>query len=208
MNFSEYKNIIFDLGAVIINIDFQKTFEAFSKIGNTDVLQVLKKFEDHRILHRYETGEVDDKGFRNLIREEFGSQLSDDQIDDAWNALLLDIPQDRINLILKLKNKYRLFILSNTNAIHIKGVNTILNKTTGIPNLDKIFEKVYYSHQVLLRKPDVAIYEYLLRDKDLKASETIFLDDNLDNIKASERVGITSLWVNHPLTILDLLKDA
>ena len=208
MNFSEYKNIIFDLGAVIINIDFQKTFESFSKIGNTDVLQVLKKFEDHRILHRYETGEVDDKGFRNLIREEFGTQLSDDQIDDAWNALLLDIPQERIDLILKLKNKYRLFILSNTNAIHIKGVNTILNKTTGIPNLDNIFEKVYYSHEVLLRKPDVAIYEYLLRDKDLKASETIFLDDNLDNIKASERVGITSLWVNHPLTILDLLKDA
>jgi HAD superfamily hydrolase (TIGR01509 family) len=208
LNFSEYKNIIFDLGAVIINIDFQKTFESFSKIGNTDVLQVLKKFEDHRILHRYETGEVDDKGFRNLIREEFGNQLSDDQIDDAWNALLLDIPQERIDLILKLKNKYRLFILSNTNAIHIKGVNTILNKTTGIPNLDNIFEKVYYSHEVLLRKPDVAIYEYLLRDKDLKASETIFLDDNLDNIKASERVGITSLWVNHPLTILDLLKDA
>lgn len=208
MNFSNYKNIVFDLGAVIINIDFQKTFEAFANLANTDVIEVLGKFETQNILHRYETGEVDDKGFRNLIRQELGSHLSDEQIDKAWNALLLDIPKERIDLILRLKNKYRIFILSNTNAIHIREVNNILHNTTGIENLDNIFEKVYYSHEVALRKPDSAIYEYVLKDKNLKASETIFLDDNLDNIKASERAGITSIWVNPPLTILDILRDA
>ena len=110
--------------------------------------------------------------------------------------------------IQKLKEKYRIFILSNTSFPHILDVNQILEKATGIDDLKKICEKAYYSYDIGLRKPDLAIYEYVLQDSGLKASETLFLDDNYDNIVAAQHVGIHTIHVQKPISILEYLQNA
>jgi glucose-1-phosphatase len=197
------KNIIFDLGAVIINIDFQYTFEAFAKLCNTDILTLIKQFRNLRIFERYEVGEFDDEQFRNFIRKELNPELSDASIDKAWNALLLDIPLKRIELLKKLSKSFRLFLLSNTNNIHIVEVNKILHETFRLNNLDLLFEKVYYSYDIRLAKPDVKIYEHVLQENNLIAAETLFIDDNLDNIKGAEKAGLRTLHIVLPQSITD-----
>lgn len=208
MDFSSIKNIIFDLGGVIINIDFQYTFEAFARLGNTDILSTLKKFEDLDVFKRYEKGEFSDADLRNLLKKEFNTELSDAQIDKAWNALLLDIPKERVELIQRLKQKYRVFLLSNTNHIHIQEVNKILYRSTGIASLDDLFHTAYYSYKMKMGKPNVEIYEYVLQDQGLKPGETVFIDDNKDNISGALQAGIKTIHVEAPDTILELLKNA
>jgi glucose-1-phosphatase len=208
LNFSSIKNIIFDLGGVIINIDFQYTFEAFAKLGNTDVIKTLKKFEDLQVFKKYEMGELSDSELRALLRKEFNSSVSDQEIDKAWNALLMDIPGERIDLLQNLKSKYRTFLLSNTNQIHIQEVNSILHKSTGIKNLSELFEKIYYSYEIKMSKPGVEIYHHVLKEQGLKAEETLFVDDNKDNIEGAKTAGLKVLHVQAPQTIIDLFENA
>lgn len=208
MNFSSVKNIIFDLGGVIINIDFQYTFEAFARLGNTDILETLKLFKENKIFERYEKGEWSDEELRDLLRKELHTSASDDQIDAAWNALLLDIPGERIDLILKLKDTYNIFLLSNTNDIHIRKVNEILEEASGIKTLDHLFHKAYYSYKIGMSKPDVEIYEFVLREQGLLPHETVFLDDNKDNVEGAKAAGILALHVANPSNVLELLKNA
>jgi putative hydrolase of the HAD superfamily len=196
------KNIIFDLGAVIINIDFQLTFEEFAKLCHTDILTVIRRFRDLRIFERYEVGEFNDAQFRDFVRAELNPSLTDVQIDKAWNALLLDIPLGRIELLRQLKGSYRLFLLSNTNNIHIVEVNNRLMKTSG-QNWNAFFEKVYYSYVIRMSKPDVKIYEHVLEENSLIASETLFVDDNLDNIKGAQLAGLQTLHIMLPQSITD-----
>lgn len=208
MNFSSIKNIIFDLGGVIINIDFQYTYEAFARLAGTDILTILKKFDELKVFLRYETGELDDAAFRDLIRKEIKPSLTDHQIDNAWNALLLDIPQERIRLIESLKGKYRLFLLSNTNPVHIRKVNEILYQSAGVKQIDDLFEKAFYSYDLGLAKPGEEIYRVVLKEKSLHPEETLFIDDNGDNIRGAITAGLNTIQVRTPETILELLKNA
>jgi FMN phosphatase YigB (HAD superfamily) len=192
------KNLIFDLGGIIINIDFQLTFEAFAKASGKDVLSTIKKFEEEKIFARFEKGDYSERELRFLINKELNTSLSDDIIDRAWNALLMDIPMSRIEMLKELAKDHRLYLLSNTNSIHISAVNKILLRTCGIESLDLLFERVYYSYEIKMAKPDVQIYEFVLRDNDLKAGETMFIDDNADNIKGAAKAGIKTLHIKYP----------
>ena len=208
MNFSLVKNIIFDLGGVIINIDFQYTYEAFAELTQTDILSTLKKFETLQVFKRYEKGEFSDEEFRDFCRKELQISASDQSIDKAWNALLQDIPAKRISLLKELKSRYRTFLLSNTNSIHIQEVNNILCNATGVKNLELLFEKIYYSYELKMSKPDLEIYEHVILDNNLNPEETLFIDDNLDNIEGARLAGLQVLHVQAPHTILELLKNA
>ncbi|MBX9850464.1 MAG: HAD-IA family hydrolase, partial [Cytophagaceae bacterium] len=126
---------------------------------------------------------------------------------NAWNALLLDMPLERIQLVQKLGKKYRTFLLSNTNDIHIQKVNQILFEASGMKKLDELFETAYYSYKINLGKPDVAIYEYVLKDKNLRPEETVFIDDNKDNIEGAKKAGLHVILVQDK-TIIELLKHA
>lgn len=208
MDFSSIKNIVFDLGGVIINIDFQYTYEAFSKLGNTDVINTIRKFEALQVFRKYEKGELSDAQLRNLLRKEFNAPVSDQAIDNAWNALLKDIPKQRTDVLIKLKKQYRTFLLSNTNSIHIREVNDILFKTSGIQNLNALFEKVYYSYEIKMSKPDLEIYQHVLKQHKLIGEETLFIDDNKENIEGAKAAGLQVLHVQAPQTILELLENA
>lgn len=197
------KNVIFDLGGVILNIDFKKTEEAFKLLG-------LDNFSDHISQHhitdffeKYETGLLSDAEFIAGVKRLVDKPVSEEQIIAAWNALLLDFPPARIALLKRLKSKYRTFLLSNTNSIHHQEYRARLFRDQGV-YLEDLFEKVYYSHAVNLRKPGAEIFELVLNDNNLKAEETLFIDDTASNFPEAERLGIKVHHLKHGTDITEI----
>ena len=208
MKNDKIKNIIFDLGDVILNIDVPVASLSFAQLSGKEQHEIVSLFKEKDIFRQFETGKLDEKGFRDYIRELLVfPDWTDEMIDVAWNSLLLDLPPERVELLKKLRENYRLFLLSNTSSIHITQVNKILEAATGIEKLDDLFDKVYYSYEMGLMKPDPAIYLQVLKEQGLEAEETLFLDDNADNITAASKLGIDTIHVQKPVTILDYLKD-
>ncbi len=208
--FSNIKNIILDLGAVIIPIDFEHTFRAFSMLSKIPVEEIKSRYQQSSLFVDFEKGLIGNFAFLRELRLLLNLEptISDQLLIDAWNALLLPIPEERINRILDLTDTYRIFILSNTNPIHIKKVNEILYDFAGLPALEEVVEHTFYSYDLGLIKPDPSIYTRTLSQFNLKATETIFLDDNADNITGAESVGIHAVLVTEQLSLLDILKDA
>ena len=202
------KNLIFDLGDVIIPIDLSAPLRNFATLANLPEDDVKAIWREHDIWNRYETGLVDDEGFRNQIRTLMRTQQhttdawADEVIETAWNSVLLELPVERVERIQALAGRYRLFLLSNTNAIHIRQVNRVLTEL-GKPTLEDLFERVFYSHAVGMAKPSPAIYEHVLAEAGLKASGTAFFDDNAANIAAAAALGIEAVHVQPPKTILE-----
>ncbi len=198
----EIKNIIFDLGGVIINLSTQTTVSQFAKLGGISEEEVNLKLMQSKEFHDYEKGLISDAHFRDIVRSTLAVNAPDTEVDRCWNAMLLDIPMERIRLVQRLKTKYRIFLLSNTNEIHLNCFNGIVRDLTGKPSLDDLFENVYYSHRMKMRKPDQEIYEVVLRENDLNPDHTIFLDDNIFNLQGAEQCGIKTFHVQHPDLIL------
>lgn len=202
------KNIIFDLGGVIININYQKAIDAFKKLSKADCTIEFNQKAQSGLFDDLETGRISEAVFREKVREYYQVEGTDEEIDDAWNAMLLEIPAERVELLRKLRKKYKIYLLSNTNAIHLIGFNKIVEKSFGIPNLDSLFDKSYYSHLVGERKPDAAIFEKVLNDNNLKPEETLFIDDSIQHIESAGAMGIHTLHLAPPLTINQVLQDA
>ena len=197
------KNIIFDLGGVIMNIDFKKTEDAFGVLGFTDFKQYMTQFHITPFFEEYETGKIDDAAFIKGIQQKAANPITEQEIIHAWNALLLDFPMVRITLLEKLKQRYRIFLLSNTNSLHYKAFQQNLYALTG-KRLEDIFEKTYYSHTANLRKPHAAIYQRVLDENNLNPSETLFIDDTASNFSGAEETGIQTYHLKAPMTILDI----
>lgn len=197
------KNIIFDLGGVILNINFQKTENAFAELGFGNFKQYMTQFHITPFFEEYETGKIDDVAFIKGIQQIAGAPIDGQDIIKSWNALLLDFPPERIQLLEKLGKQYRIFLLSNTNALHHQFFQQQLYAETG-KRLEDIFEKTYFSHTVHLRKPDAAIYQLVLNENNLNPAETLFIDDTASNFSGAEEVGIQTFFLQPPLTILDV----
>jgi epoxide hydrolase-like predicted phosphatase len=203
------KNIIFDLGDVIIDIDVPRAARSFAELSQKPLEEVQKLIHQNEVFKKFETGQLSAPNFRNYIRELLSQpQWSDEEIDTAWNSLLLDIPPLRIEKIQELAQKgYRLFLLSNTSSIHVAEVNNILYQTTGIKQLDDLFEKLFLSYEMGIMKPHHDIYHGVLSSAELLAHESLFLDDNADNIRAAQDVGIQTIHVQKPTSIVEYLKN-
>ncbi len=203
----EIKNIIFDLGGVIINLSTQATVKAFSVLGGISEEEVSQRMMQSQAFHEYEKGLISDESFREILRGMLRIKASDDEIDHCWNAMLLDIPIQRIRLLERLKSQYRIFLLSNTNEIHLNCFTGILNELTGKSSMDHFFERAYYSHRMKMRKPDQEIYKFVLEENQLIPGHTIFLDDNLSNLAGAELCGIKTFHVQHPDLMFTLFHD-
>lgn len=202
------RNIIFDLGDVIIPIDLKAPIRNFSVLSGLPENEVESLWQGHGLLKQYETGLIDDDAFRQHVRTLLrNDSWADEVIDTAWNTVLLDLPLERLERIRQLQSQYRLFLLSNTSAIHIREVNRMLT-AMGQPTLEALFERVYYSYEVKLMKPSPAIYEHVLQTAGLVAGETAFLDDNAANIASAAALGIRAVHVQPPLTILGYLDES
>lgn len=198
------KNIIFDIGGVIINLSVEKTHQAFASLSGLPVEEIKNKIHHGAFFHHYEKGLISDADFRDHVRESLHMNVSDTELDRAWNAMLLDIPMDRIRLLEELKSRYNLYLLSNTNNIHWQCFNNQVKQLTGHDTIDHYFHQSYYSHLVKMSKPDVEIYEHVLQSNNLIAYETIFLDDNKDNLTGANKAGIQTFHVQHPDQIFSL----
>lgn len=194
------KNIIFDLGGVVLNIDFKKTEEAFTKLGFSELSKYMNQYHMESFYKDYEVGRIDDEKFIASISGMLPAPKTDQEIVDAWNALLLDFPPERIEFLESLKDKYRLFLLSNTNAIHHREFHRRFTVQTG-KELDEIFEKTYYSHVLNLRKPGAEIYHVVIKENGLVPSETLFIDDTETNFTGAHEAGLRTLHMKAPLTI-------
>ncbi len=186
---SAIKNILFDLGDVLIDIDFQKVKSAFEKLGISEFEKQFSQLTASSLFENLETGKISESNFYKAIQQQSSVPLADSDIKDAWNAILLDFRIESMKKLQELKQTHRLFLLSNTNAIHLTEVNNILQRQLGISNLDVFFEKAYYSHLVGLRKPHREIFEFVLKDAGICASETVFIDDTPPNISTAEQLG-------------------
>ncbi len=199
------KNIIFDLGGVIINIDYNLTINEFEKLGLSDPEKVYTQFKQLPLMDKYDIGEISSERFVSELRSLLRPGTTDQQIIDAWNAMLLDFPQERANLLLNLKSKYRTFLLSNTNEIHINYHFQRMREEFGYDEMKSFFEKEYYSHRIGMRKPNKEIFDYVISQNGLKASETLFIDDTLQHVEGARRAGLRVYHLQKPETIIEIL---
>lgn len=181
--------ILFDLGGVIINIDYDATVNAFKKLGLDDFENQFSQTRASNFFIDFETGKVTESDFYEYVRIALNSSLSDRQIEGAWNAMLLDIPYYRIELLNQLSDKFNILLLSNTNIVHFKAFNEQFKQVAGV-GPHHLFNKAYFSHEIGQRKPDRSIYEFVLSDADLKASEILFIDDTIANVIAAQEAGL------------------
>lgn len=195
------KNLILDLGGVLLNLDYNRTKEAFAALGVPDFNAHYTQFKGSPLFDDLETGRVTDKAFYDALRKSAGLDLTDAQIRDAWNAMLLDFPETRIALLKGLRSRYRLFLLSNTNAIHYEAFQRTFKNETGMDSLDQLFDKAYYSHLMGVRKPEPEPFRMILEEQGLKGEETLFVDDTLPNLAGAQTLGIQTVHLQPPMTL-------
>ena len=199
------RNIVLDLGGVILGLDVNRSIELLEQLGfppeeNLDVV-----FSKHPFFLAYETGRISTDQFISSMTEVLGNHTPREKIIEAWNAMILGFQQETIDLLKKLRGKYRLFLLSNTNALHEVYYNDLLNKNHGIQNLTDIFERVYYSHDLHMRKPDHEIFEHVLNDSRLNNRETLYIDDTEIHVNAARDLGILAYHLRYPEKITEAL---
>lgn len=201
------RNIIFDLGEVILNVDTSKVREVMAENGVTNIDQLHLELFENGIYLGLETGKVSPEEFRSAIKKIVDVELSDHEIDTAWNAMLLDIPPERIKFMTRLKSKYRLYLLSNTNPIHYDHYDKYFRDTFDYPSLNTFFTKAWYSHLLGIRKPDPQIFKMILQDGQLDPAETAFIDDLKENTDAAASLGITPCHLEPGKEMMDLFDE-
>ncbi len=186
---SAIKNIIFDLGGVLLNIDYQKTTTAFKQLGYTDFENMYSMLKGNNVFDNLETGHITEEAFYRYMTGAASVTVTNSQVQSAWNAMILDFRTESLGYLKILRDKYRVFLLSNTNSIHKKAFDLILSEQTGVAGLEHYFEKAYFSQQVGLRKPSAGIFEFVLQDAGISAAESLFIDDLPPNIETATNLG-------------------
>ncbi|HZJ73300.1 MAG TPA: HAD family phosphatase [Perlabentimonas sp.] len=184
------KNIIFDLGGVVLDIDYSLTIDAFRNLGVSNIDLLFGQAQQVELFDQMDKGLLSAEEFRNGIREISNLPLPDAAIDKAWSAMLLPFNTQRLELLKTIGKHYRTFLLSNTNAMHMGEYNKMLLNTYGLENLSIFFEKTYYSHIINMRKPDAEAFEIILHENSIKPSETLFIDDSIQHIDGAKKLGI------------------
>ncbi len=188
------KNIIFDYGNVIFEINFKNAQQALQQLGITSIEHFFAHKGHNNIFDELETGSISPHQFREGIRKEAGnSEITDQQIDAAWNSLLIGVPPGIHELLLKVKEKYRTFLLSNNNEIHYLWIMDYLKREFKMESIDHLFEKAYFSQHLFLRKPNVEIFEQVIRENNLVPEETLFIDDSPQHIEGAKKAGLQTL---------------
>lgn len=191
-----------------MNLDFDRTYEALQKLGINNPEEIIRLGKGSAILKEHESGAMTDEEFILSLKKIAAESVEHRDIVEAWNRLLGDFPKDRIEWLTGLKKKYRLFLFSNTNGIHLIHFRKIYSDAYNNAVFDDLFEKAYYSHIAGISKPDLGAFELVIRENDLIPAETLFIDDSLVNVEAARQAGLQALHVYPGSTVLDLKLDA
>lgn len=206
MELKGVKNIIFDLGGVIINLDEKATYNAFKSLFKDKYQVILDQLTHQGVLQDFEMGKIAEDQLFQFIRN-IDPNPNNNQIKEAWNRMLLDIPDERIFMIRKLARNYRVFLLSNTNSIHLNTIDNLVRNDFGFDRLSLLFEKAYYSHELGLRKPNPEIFSYILNDKQLTPAETLFIDDTEEHVLSAKALNLRTHFLRANEDIVTLFNE-
>ena len=204
---AKIKNIIFDLGGVILDIDESIVYKELEKMGiSTSELAQSKEFID--IMSKFDTGIYTAPTFRKKTKALLGQEkMTDQRFDAIWNAMLLDIPRERIEAIEKVKKHYKIFLMSNSNVIHYDLYVRDLQLRFGYHEFDELFNKSYFSFAEHLEKPDPRFFELILDHEGLLPEETLFIDDTAANIEVAKSLGIKTYHIRRDELVRNLFEN-
>ena len=192
------KKIVFDLGGVLCGLDAERCIRAFHQIGAEEVAVYVEEHRVEDLFLQSELGYITTEEFCEEVRRITQRPIDDEKIVWAWNELLTGITPERRQAVMELSKTYRLFILSNTNDMHWKKWEaSSLLPLKGEVFKDGVFEKCFLSYELHLAKPQREIFEAVLQQADIKADETLFIDDSLKNCQAAEALGIHTYHNHH-----------
>ena len=197
MKMNSFDSVIFDLGGVIINLNYQKTISAFQELGMSNFDQVYSQMAQSDLFDSYETGKISTQHFINSLLPFLPIGTSPNKLVAAWNAMILDVPPKKITLLANLKKSLPTFLLSNTNDLHIQKVRDEWKKVTDCA-MEESFHKMYLSHEIKHRKPTSQAFSYVLEENGLEAARTIFIDDTLQHIVGATSIGLQTLHLTNP----------
>jgi glucose-1-phosphatase len=202
------KNIILDFGGVLLDLDYMRTQQAFVDLGCKNFEQIYSQAQQTDLFNQFDKGEVTETVFFEELKNLSGLKtISVMDIKHAWDAMLINLPKENYVLLKELKNKYRVFLLSNTNETHITAFEKLIPQTCPLSEFESMFEKIYYSCRIHLRKPDVECFRYVLNDSNLNPEETIFIDDSIQHVEGAEKAGIKTYWVQKGVSTTSLLRE-
>jgi glucose-1-phosphatase len=203
----EIKNIILDLGGVIINLDIPATIMEFNKISAIPFEDLYSQSQQIELFNAFDKGLISDFEFFTELKKHIRHNGSDEQLLAAWNAMLLDVPSHRLELLVKLKQNYNTYLLSNTNETHISAFEQALYLEHGVKNFNDYFDEVYYSCRAGMRKPDKEIFEMVLSKNKLNPEETVFIDDSVQHVKGAGQCGIKAYLLPKGMELEELVRD-
>ncbi len=186
-----YNAVIFDFGGVIINIDYEATIAAFKSLGIVNFDALYSQAAQSDLFDAVETGRISAQHFINGLLPLMPSGTTPNQVVQAWNAMILDIPLHRIEFLLKLREKCPIYLLSNTNSIHIDKALRNWKSVTEL-SIHTVFDKVYLSHEMNLRKPDPAIFKHVCKEINVAPENALFIDDSIQHIEGAKRIGLNT----------------
>lgn len=201
------QNVIFDLGGVIINLDTNRTINAFNKLSQIPFESIYTQAKQDEIFSLLDKGKISASDFFKEIKRltRYNGPIQD--LMTAWNAMLLDVPEERLDVLVEMKHNYNTYLLSNTCEPHIDAFEKELENEHGIKNFEDYFDKVYYSCRMGMRKPDKEIFEFVLQQNNLKPEETIFIDDSPQHVKGAGECGINAFLLQKNMSVNDLLRQ-
>ena len=187
-----YDTLLLDLGGVLIDVDYHATARAFRALGHPEFDRLYSKAQQDHLFDGFETGAVSPAEFRDRIRQVLDPSLSDAVIDANWNAMLGSIPPERIELVSRLKERYQVLLLSNTNAIHVPAFEAIIARENGISDFKALFHGAYYSCEIGQRKPEAAAYHHVLERHNADPRRTLFIDDSIQHVHGARAAGLNA----------------
>lgn len=207
MEWKSKKAILFDLGGVLLNLDYQLTENAFVELGLTDFRERYSQLAQTDLFDRFETGQISAFHFVNRLLDLLPSGVNANQVVHAWNAMILDFPAARLNWLKELGEKHDLYLLSNTNELHIPAVRRSLEKAVGHQRLEDYFRGTYFSSEIRRRKPDVTTFQWFLDQNGLQASEVLFIDDSPQHVDGATAAGIESMLLGKGRDVQELFEN-
>ena len=208
MKTSDIETIIFDFGGVVIDIDPKLTMNEFAKLGARKLDADQTQDLIYNIIRKFEKGIFTPEVFRKKLIEFLHIEKATDQaVDDAWNALLFDIPGKRITAIEQAKDHYQILLLSNSNEIHYDLYVRDLQLRFGYREFDELFHKSYFSFDLHLAKPDREIFEFVIYQHNLNRAKTLFIDDTEENLLTAHKLGLSTFQMKKPVKIRHMFQD-
>lgn len=198
--------IIFDIGNVLVDIDYDVMVAEFEKIAKYDFREIIGYTHQDSFFDLFEKGKISTSDFRKTLRQHLRDDVTDDEIDRTWNSILIHYPKEKFELLKRLRRKYKLYALSNINELHIEAIDKHVKPNFSAPDMRSYFDHAYYSHEMGHRKPEKEIYQVMIDHARLDPAHTLFIDDKAENIDAAAALGIQTYHLTDRDSLIEVLS--